>query len=469
MAVAIQPAGNEFGRKHYVDTIENPVELENYRKFLGPDSEDLFSISTQGKLALWGVTPGTNGVNISKYQKLETGDTVLFTRKGFVFSSGTITHLFHNKDLAQALWNFDPKNQTWEYMYSLDAIQKHEIPYQVLRDAIGSDEGDNFMGFRVLDGEKSDSALEILNRENTHYPRITERGPNDPPRIGERFKNRHAIWKAYGGQKFQGAAIFPGEKYLNIFSDADGPYPDFINQDTGVIEYRGQGLVGRQYLKRGNKLLEDARLSKEPVRFWYKPPKGEWCFNNWVVVADRTTITESDTVDKKTSRFIWFLVPVDSQDPKTWKKEIISAPVLDLPIEESVPISNYEKLLEDYAILSKSFNEESASVISGNKPVRRYKRSKDARDLVIARSQFNCEYDKCTGMPPDFDAQGKPILQVDHIKPLSEGGSDSPSNMIAICPNCHVAKTIGLNRTRTAKEFLKIVSEKEKQLLNLKK
>ena len=103
-------------------------------------------------------------------------------------------------------------------------------------------------------------------------------------------------------------------------------------------------------------------------------------------------------------------------------------------------------------------------VATGTKPVRRFKRSKDARDLVLARSKFECEYEKCTGMPPDVDSQGKPILQVDHIEPLSKGGTDHPRNMIAICPNCHVAKTIGLNKKRIAKEFLRIVMQKEKVL-----
>lgn len=464
MSVAIQPAGNEFGRKHYQDTVENPVDLKKYEKVLGTDANDLFSIAEAGKVALWGVTPGTNGVNISKFQKLEPGDTVLFTSKGIVFSSGTITHIFHNKDLATALWQTDAKGQTWEYMYSLDGIQSHEIPYQVLRNAIGSDEGDNFMGFRVLDSEKSDAALEITNRPNTTYKRITERGPQDPPRIGERFKNRHAIWKCYGGQKYQGAAIFPGENYLNIFSDADGPYPDFINEETGVIEYRGQGLTGAQTLTRGNKLLEEARLSKAPVRFWHKPIGGEWFFSSWVIVADRTTISENDTENKTSLRFIWFLVPVESEDSKKWKKEIALAPILELPIEEPISSSNYEMLLKNYSKLSAGFADESASVIEGNQPVRRFKRSREARDLVIARSEFKCEYDKCTGMPPDVDSRGKPILQVDHILPLSEGGSDRPSNMIAICPNCHVAKTIGLNKKNITKQFLQIVSKKEKFL-----
>ncbi len=466
MTVAIQPAGNEFGRKHYVDTVENLVDLKKYIEVLGPDSDDLLAIADDGRIALWGVTPGSNGVNISKYQKLEPGDTVLFTRKGFVYSSGTITHLFHNKKFARSLWGDDDKGQTWEYMYSLGAISSHEIPYQALRDAIGSDDGDNFMGFRVLDGEKSDGALEVLNRPNTSFEKILERGPQDPPRLGERFKNRHSIWKAYGGQKQQGAAIFPGETYLNIFSDAEGPYPDFINTETGVIEYRGQGLNGTQTLTRGNKLLEDARLSRDPVRFWHKPVNGEWVFENWVIVADRTTVTEEDSSENKALRFLWFLVPVDSEDSRTWGDEIINAPVLDLPIDEPVAPRNYELLLKNYSKLSQVFADESASVITGSKPVRRFKRSRDARDLVIARSGLKCEYDKCTGMPPDVDNQGRPILQVDHIVSLAEGGADRPGNMIAICPNCHVAKTIGLNRKKIAREFLKIVQNKEEKLAN---
>ena len=464
MSVAIQPAGNEIGQKHYVDTIENPVNLQAFRSLLGDEAEYLESIADDGKIALWGVTPGSNNVNVSKYQKLEPGDTVLFTRKGIVYSSGTVTHLFHNKKFAQALWHEDSRGQTWEYMYSLDKIQNHEIPYQALRDAIDSDAGDNFMGFRVLDGEKSDAALEILNRPNTSYERVTERGPQDPPRIGERFKNRNTIWKAYGGQKYQGLAIFPGEKFLNIFSDANGPYPDFINKETGVIEYRGQGLTGSQTLTRGNKLLEDARLAKAPVRFWHKPSTGEWSFENWVIVADRSTVLEEDSENKKITRFIWFLVPVETEDKSKWSNEIISTPILDLPLQEPVTSSNYELLIKNYSELSKNLSDGIVEVATGTKPVRRFKRSKDARDLVLARSKFECEYEKCTGMPPDVDSQGKPILQVDHIEPLSEGGTDHPSNMIAICPNCHVAKTIGLNKKRIAKEFLRIVIQKEKVL-----
>jgi 5-methylcytosine-specific restriction protein A len=465
MSVAIQPAGNPVGRQHYVDTVENLVRLSEFEPVMLAEKSELQRISTNGKIALWGVTPGTNGVNISKYEKLETGDTVLFTRKGIVYASGTITLLFNNKEFASKLWGQDDKGQTWEYMYSLDAIQSHEIPYQVLRDAIGSNEGDNFMGFRVLDAEKSDAALDVLERPNTAIEKVLQRGPQDPPRIGERFKNRNAIWKAWGGQKQQGLAIFPGETFLNIFSDADGPYPDYIDGETGIIEYRGQGLTGAQTLTRGNKLLEDARLSKAPVRFWHKPVGGVWSFENWVIVGDRTTVTEDDAEENKSLRFLWFLIPVGSPNSGEWSSEILDAPILNLPINEPAAPRNNKKLLENYAKLSQVFDEEKVEQVAGTKPVRRFKRSRDARDLVIARSQYKCEYDKCTGMPPDVDSRGNPILQVDHIVPLAEGGSDRPSNMIAICPNCHVAKTIGLNRGKLAREFKKIVEEKERILL----
>jgi 5-methylcytosine-specific restriction protein A len=42
---------------------------------------------------------------------------------------------------------------------------------------------------------------------------------------------------------------------------------------------------------------------------------------------------------------------------------------------------------------------------------------------------------------------GTPIFQVDHIIQLSDGGPDQPDNMIALCPNCHAAKTLGGNRS----------------------
>ncbi|MFD6180384.1 HNH endonuclease [Streptomyces goshikiensis] len=50
------------------------------------------------------------------------------------------------------------------------------------------------------------------------------------------------------------------------------------------------------------------------------------------------------------------------------------------------------------------------------------------------------------GHPHDVTDHGKPLLQVDHLDELAQGGEDHPAQMIALCPNCHAVKTYGTSR-----------------------
>jgi len=295
--------------------------------------------------------------------------------------------------------------------------------------------------------------------------KIGSRGILNPPRLGETFKDRFEIWELFGGQRQKGIWKFPGEEIVNAYSSEDSPYPDRIDQETGAIEYRGQGLSGNQSLTDGNKYLEDARLSKSPIRFWFKPSKGRIVFKNWAVVADRTTIFENDQEDNSAERILWFLAEVGSPNVHEWPDEVINSQVLDLP-EEEKPISRSpENLLSRYSQLSNILAQEASESIVSQKTKRTFKRRKDARDLVLARSGDKCENTWCTGMPRDTDKHGRALLEVDHIKPLGEGGPDIPSNMIALCPNCHVAKTRGINAAAMSKELKKIVEAREIELL----
>ena len=72
----------------------------------------------------------------------------------------------------------------------------------------------------------------------------------------------------------------------------------------------------------------------------------------------------------------------------------------------------------------------------------------DARQAVLLRSQGRCENPRCTGDIQDRTDRGEPILEVDHIQDLAQGGPDQPAQMIALCPNCHAIKTRG----RTSEE-----------------
>ncbi|GAA1167028.1 hypothetical protein GCM10009654_25030 [Streptomyces hebeiensis] len=87
-------------------------------------------------------------------------------------------------------------------------------------------------------------------------------------------------------------------------------------------------------------------------------------------------------------------------------------------------------------------------------------RSGWARKAVLLRSEGLCENPKCTGQPDDVTDGGEPILEVDHIVEIARGGPDHPSQMIALCPNCHAVKTRGRTRYELSAIFLRVARER---------
>ncbi|RON47563.1 HNH endonuclease [Pseudomonas frederiksbergensis] len=63
-----------------------------------------------------------------------------------------------------------------------------------------------------------------------------------------------------------------------------------------------------------------------------------------------------------------------------------------------------------------------------------YVRDPEVRAWVRNEAEGNC--DGC-GEPAPFQKLGLPYLEVHHVKPLAEKGSDQITNAVALCPNCH--------------------------------
>ena len=80
-------------------------------------------------------------------------------------------------------------------------------------------------------------------------------------------------------------------------------------------------------------------------------------------------------------------------------------------------------------------------------------RSASARRAILLRSGGRCENPHCAGQPEDCTDVGDPILEIDHIHDLARGGPDDPSQMIALCPNCHAIKTRGRTREELRQEL----------------
>lgn len=92
-----------------------------------------------------------------------------------------------------------------------------------------------------------------------------------------------------------------------------------------------------------------------------------------------------------------------------------------------------------------------------------YERDPKVKAWVLKQSNGICEV--CDSPAPFTKSDGEPYLEVHHVLPLAEGGSDTVSNTVAICPNCHMMlhysfETIKL-RMVVVNKVARLISEKQ--------
>ncbi len=62
-------------------------------------------------------------------------------------------------------------------------------------------------------------------------------------------------------------------------------------------------------------------------------------------------------------------------------------------------------------------------------------RNPQVKAWVLDRAAATCE--ACDEPAPFIGADGFPFLEVHHLRKLADGGSDTVTNAVAVCPNCH--------------------------------
>ncbi|MGD0032533.1 HNH endonuclease [Paenibacillus illinoisensis] len=174
--VILQPSGSVEAREHYEDTIKRPVPIQALSEYLPAETIDqLKDFYPDGLVPTWGVTPGKNNVNVPKWGKIQTGDVTLFSANGHIFASGVVVMKLQHKGLATQLWGYDKSGQTWEYIYFLDEIKQHHIPYIEFNRTVGY--ADNFIiqGFNVMREELSERMLSFFDLKSEIYlPDVSE-------------------------------------------------------------------------------------------------------------------------------------------------------------------------------------------------------------------------------------------------------------------------------------------------------
>ena len=82
-----------------------------------------------------------------------------------------------------------------------------------------------------------------------------------------------------------------------------------------------------------------------------------------------------------------------------------------------------------------------------------YPRNNTLKNYVKQRSNYLCEMPNCNYR--SFSKKnGELYIEVHHVIPLSEGGEDSISNTVALCPNCHRALHYANNKEELKQRLL---------------
>jgi 5-methylcytosine-specific restriction endonuclease McrA len=81
-----------------------------------------------------------------------------------------------------------------------------------------------------------------------------------------------------------------------------------------------------------------------------------------------------------------------------------------------------------------------------------YERLKWVRDIALKRAGRRCELSSCQAH--GFrKGDGSIYLETHHVIPLSAGGLDSPSNVVALCPYHHREAHYGEHREELRNRF----------------
>jgi 5-methylcytosine-specific restriction protein A len=86
----------------------------------------------------------------------------------------------------------------------------------------------------------------------------------------------------------------------------------------------------------------------------------------------------------------------------------------------------------------------------------RFVRDPEVTAWVLDTADGACEV--CVTNAPFAREDGRPFLEVHHVRPLAEGGPDTIANAIAACPNCHRELHHGKDRKKLARSVIERVS-----------
>lgn len=91
------------------------------------------------------------------------------------------------------------------------------------------------------------------------------------------------------------------------------------------------------------------------------------------------------------------------------------------------------KKIRNSSVKSRPKGQKTPKTVSSNSTS--FVRDPAVKAWVLDRAHGVCE--ACDSSAPFVGADGFPFLEVHHVRTLADGGSDTVTNAVAVCPNCH--------------------------------
>lgn len=165
--VFIQPVfGKAIARKNWAHTVNADIPFTDapYSDALSPAETSKFTaLHPGGRAQFWGSTKTQN----RNYDRLATGDIVLFTGQNYVQAVGQVGAITRNPAFGDLLWDPDPDKGSWLNIYSLQGLDRVRIPYKEIWALPGFTRGDNFQGMRPLSPADGRTLIEALKIETS--------------------------------------------------------------------------------------------------------------------------------------------------------------------------------------------------------------------------------------------------------------------------------------------------------------
>ena len=165
-SVVLQQVSSEFARKNARGTLDKPVGIKLYAKYMEPELlAALNAHSPDGTIRIWGAKAERH----HQFVKMPARNSIVLFRHGnYIFAHGMIVETTHNERLAEKLWGRDSDGETWPLIFFLKRlvpIRKEAAKFNV--DLLHRKATDNWQGMIALPLNDSKRLQDYFARELT--------------------------------------------------------------------------------------------------------------------------------------------------------------------------------------------------------------------------------------------------------------------------------------------------------------